>query len=390
MNYKVLLIFVLNSFSVSLSEIKGIFEDNIDVFRNLINDPVALEVESNCESYKYSVECIYAVDAALSKYKPANPENLDDLAQSYNILVSKWLFYKGDITYYGIQNDKPDILNGLKLFIISSYTTNANAQYKLFLLLETNIISFYYKRLQQDVENSPILTHILREKRYLSNFEYHDEYEKLSVSNYLLYSSALKKDQSAINAQGYRFLKGYGIKKNCESAMTYYKESSYEAVSFYYKQNRPNYYEKLNICSSEYIGFKYSGTEVVDMNQVVEYYRIEANKGMIFNINVLGQKYLFGQGIEQNFDESRYFFEKGAQLNDTTSMFYLGELYLNGWGVEQDYEKALDLYTRCEELKYTKALNSIGYMYYFGLGVPKNIRRAYDYFLSKLYYFYSI
>lgn len=384
MNSKILLIYVFNSICYILTKNSKFYEDDQTLYEGIINDQVTLDVESNCESYKYNIECNDALDIAISKYMPANPENSDEITLNYNKLVSKWLFFKGDIIYYGLINDKPDILGGLKLFIISSYIGNAQAQYKMFLLLETNIISFYYKKLQQDVENSPILSYILKEKKFLNNFDYHDEYEKLSLSNYLLYSSALQKDQSAINAQGYRFLKGYGIKKNCESAMAYYKESSYEAVSFYHKQNKPNYYEKLNICSSEYIGFKYSGTEVVDMNQVVEYYRIEANKGMIFHINILGQKYLFGQGIEQNFEESRYFFEKGAQLNDTTSMFYLGELYLNGWGVEQDYVKALELYTRCEELKFTKALNSIGYMYYFGLGVPKNIKRAYDYFLSKL------
>jgi len=98
---------------------------------------------------------------------------------------------------------------------------------------------------------------------------------------------------------------------------------------------RPNYYEKVSIASFEYVGHKYSAENQMDISDVIDYFKVEAANGNIQYIQQLGQRYLYGQGIAQDFDQSFYYFDIGSKLNDSLSIFYLGELYLNGWGTEK-------------------------------------------------------
>jgi len=98
---------------------------------------------------------------------------------------------------------------------------------------------------------------------------------------------------------------------------------------------KPNYYEKINLASLEYIGHKLAPENQIDITDIIDYFKVEAKLGNIKFIQQLGQRFLYGQGIKQDFAQALYFFEKGMKLNDPTCMFYLGELYLNGWGVEK-------------------------------------------------------
>ena len=282
----------------------------------------------------------------------------------------------------------------------------------------TTIILNKYDNYDNSIYINNMLNYILLKNNFLNNFEFdsnpyytssdktnennENEYqevlesngddnidlEKNSIANLMLYNSAIYKDISALSTLGYKYFKGYGAELNCEASKKYYSEAAYNIISYYHRHNKPNYYEKSNLCANEYVGYKFSSTEggsSSDISHVIEYFKMEANKGMISHINHLGQRYLYGQGVEQDFKESLYYFKKGAELNDTTSIFYLGEQFLHGYGVEKNYTKALELFSKCEKLGYYKALNSLGFMHYYGYGVDKNIKVAYDYIISKKY-----
>ena len=101
-------------------------------------------------------------------------------------------------------------------------------------------------------------------------------------------------------------------------------------------RHKPNYYEKINIATYEYAGFKFqANNDNLDIDHIIDYLKVEAHNGQINYIQQLGQRYLYGQGIPQDFDKAFYYYSMGARLNDTTCMFYLAELYLNGWGVDK-------------------------------------------------------
>ena len=100
---------------------------------------------------------------------------------------------------------------------------------------------------------------------------------------------------------------------------------------------KPNYYEKINLATLEYIGHKLAPENQIDISDIIDYFKVEAALGNIKFIQQLGKRFLYGQGIRQDFSQAYYFFNMGRKMNDPTCMFYLGELYLNGWGVEKVY-----------------------------------------------------
>lgn len=338
---------------------------------------------SKCKLYDYDEDCLYFLNSFIEKYPIINPniKRLSEKAINYNKYLSELIYVKGNIEYLGLLTNKPNILSGIIHFIISGFIGNTDSLYKLYVLIESNIYSFYYSKLQVKISEMTILKYILVEKNYLNNFNFQDLNEKQNIANTLLYTSSLYKNINSLNALGHKYLKGHGVQKDCQVGKKYYKESSFMTIDYYMKVNKPIYFEKQNIAFGEYFGYRYSTNEVtLDISQSLDYYKIEAGKGSIHHINHLGQRYYYGQGVEQNYNEAFNYYSQGTFMNDTTSMFYLGEMYLNGWGCNKDYGKAFSLFERCIRGSYTKAYNSLGYMYYFGLGLEKNVKKAYDYF----------
>ena len=95
-----------------------------------------------------------------------------------------------------------------------------------------------------------------------------------------------------------------------------------------------NYYEIINLAQFEYIGNKFS-SEVMDIEDIIDYFKVEAQNGQVTYIQQLGQRYLYGQGINQDFKEAFSYFELGSRYNDSMCQYYLGEMLLNGWGIDK-------------------------------------------------------
>jgi TPR repeat protein len=314
----------------------------------------------------------------------------------YNNNLSDFYFYAGMSEYYGIIKKKSDLANGFAKFVISAYHGNSKALYELFVILESNIynIIFHLKQFKSLLQNDILLKYISGSEFY-ENFKFESDYEKNSIALVFLYTSAILKYPPALNTLAYKFYTGDGVEKSCDTSLKYYKEVSILNVQKIASRKKPNHYEKVNLVAYEYAGFLQS-KENMNVNAIIDYLKVEASNGHTNVMQQLGQKFLFGQGIDQNFQESFNYFKLGYLHNDTLCTYYLGEHYLNGWGVEPNYSEAMILFNRAVVQQYdpnankdknnkqyvAKALNSIGYIYYHGLGVEKNIKRAYDYFKS--------
>lgn len=62
----------------------------------------------------------------------------------------------------------------------------------------------------------------------------------------------------------------------------------------------------------------------------------------------LGSRYLRGEGVEQNFEYAKKFFQAGVHLGDDFSATGLGLMYMEGLGVEKDEKKAIELFKSSE------------------------------------------
>lgn len=367
------------------------------------------DVEYFLQSYnktEYDHLCSKYIESCqkfLNQYKIKFYENFDNNeleANQYNVIkyneyMADLLYKVSEFKYYGTFTESPNVKEGIKGFIISSFFGNSFAHYKLSLLLENNIISIFYSQIQSDIKledfekgiepylhkEDLLLSYVLLYKNYLNNFDFKDNLEKNSLALTLLYLSSQKNSYAKL-ALGNKYYRGIGVQKNLDIATNYYREEAYNTVEYHNKINRPNYIEKINLISKEYMSFKYSSKEVGSVDDIIEYYKLEAKKGLISYILNLGKRYLFGQDVEQDFEQAHYYFEYGASLNDTNCKYFLGELYLNGWGVETNYTKAYDIFF--DTISFAKSANSLGYMYYYGYGVEKDINRAYELFQSKL------
>ena len=254
----------------------------------------------------------------------------------YNNFLALAHFYYGEIEYFGLINKKPNLLQGFRHYLISSYFGNPQSLYKLYILFESNIISIILASKDFDKQfqdKSSILSYI-RTTNFFNYFNYNDEYERKSISTFFLYTSSLGNFKSALTTLAYKYYKGYGVQFSCDNAQNYYKASSYQIVKDIYNRKRPSYYEKVSLEQYEYIGNKFT-TDTFEIDEIIDYFKVEAENGHVNYIQQLGQRYLYGQGVNQDFKQALYYFNIGKTKNDSSSTYYLGEMFLNGWGVEK-------------------------------------------------------
>lgn len=77
----------------------------------------------------------------------------------------------------------------------------------------------------------------------------------------------------------------------------------------------------------------------------------------------IGRMYMRGEGVEQNFDRARFWFERGAGLKDPQSHYGLGLLYLHGYGVKADTVVAIEHFKTASAMDYSAAQVQLGYLY---------------------------
>ena len=71
-----------------------------------------------------------------------------------------------------------------------------------------------------------------------------------------------------------------------------------------------------------------------------------ANNGDAEAQHKLGLLYYVGQGVPQDYQEARKWFEKAAAQNNVDGQYSLGFLYSKGQGVPQDYQEARKWYEK--------------------------------------------
>ncbi len=90
----------------------------------------------------------------------------------------------------------------------------------------------------------------------------------------------------------------------------------------------------------------------------------------------LGRIFAKGEGVPQNLELGRTFFERAAKSGDAEAMDNLGFLYENGFGVLQDAGKAAEWYRQAAQAGSADAMGRLGVLYHDGRGVPKDLNQC--------------
>ncbi len=88
----------------------------------------------------------------------------------------------------------------------------------------------------------------------------------------------------------------------------------------------------------------------VDRREALVVCRPLAEQGVSHAQNVLGEIYMYGEGIPRDFDEAAKWFRRAAEQHHRRAQFMLGVLYWSGDGVPQDYNKAMKWFRLADEV----------------------------------------
>ena len=73
-----------------------------------------------------------------------------------------------------------------------------------------------------------------------------------------------------------------------------------------------------------------------DPNLAIQWYKQAAEQGLVAAQHNIGRSYNFGTGVEQDFAEAERWYRKAAEQGHTDAMFFLGTLYSNNHGMQAD------------------------------------------------------
>ncbi|GMH14097.1 hypothetical protein Nepgr_015938 [Nepenthes gracilis] len=112
--------------------------------------------------------------------------------------------------------------------------------------------------------------------------------------------------------------------------------------------------------------------------QILEYQAQKGNAGAMYKVGIF---YYYGlRGLRWDPAKAFSWFLKAAEKGEPRSMELLGEIYVRGTGVERNYTKALEWLKLAAKQQLYSAYNGIGYLYVKGYGTEKNSSKAKEFF----------
>lgn len=178
---------------------------------------------------------------------------------------------------------------------------------------------------------------------------------------------ARKGDNYARRRLGYMYENGIGVKRRYEIAIQYYQEAAAHGDA------------EAQFCLAHM--YEEGNGVFKDIETAIYWYkRIGKNDFAIYSFGKagfkLGQLYISGIEVEQNYKKAIKWFKKAAECFDTNSMAYLGHIYEVGEGVDIDYKEAVSWYQKAAKRSNCVAQYHLGLMYESGKGVCQNEQEA--------------
>ena len=391
------------------SEIKNKENDN----NKYLNEKITINF-INCDKYcsKFESTCplIYNEIIPLATEYILDNKIIESKTNEIPFEFPKAFFYKGIYEYYGIASDSssPNLEVGLLNLIIASYFGNQEANYRLYILYESDLISHIINtdKFKGFLEKDKVLK-LISETEFWKNFDFFYKYPDTNSTNEdirhnlqnqigynFLYMSILKKYNPAIMVGGLKYALGVGVEKKCEIATQFLKEVSFQNIAG--KINNPDMkgnfvFSRFRLELYEHIENIYKkDNQLTTLESLYEIYNLLKDDKDISKkkevINEIGIRYFYGIGVEKDYKQAKEWFEYGTNYNIGQCYAFLGEIYLHGFGLKKeeiDYKKANTLFNQAIiNGEQAMGYSGLGYIYYYGLGVKKDKREAYNYFLK--------
>ncbi|EDV53970.1 protein sel-1 homolog 1 [Drosophila erecta] len=196
--------------------------------------------------------------------------------------------------------------------------------------------------------------------------------QPLALIHYNL--AALGDNTLAQMAMGYRYLYGINVPISCEKALVQYKRVAKKVASQITFANGPVVHRVRLLDDLENPGSP--ETEIVD------YYKLLADKGDIQSQVGLGQLYYQGGKVtQQDHQKALEYFTKAATAGNAVGFAFLGKLYLEGSDqIKADNDAAFKYFSKASEMGDPVGQSGLGLMYLNGLGVPRDSIKALSYF----------
>lgn len=293
------------------------------------------------------------------------------------------LFLLAELNFFGYYNHPRDLSDAFNFYqLLATTDGNTTAQYMLALFYSSGI----------------------------GNIVPHNQAKAL-----LYYTLAAKRGNiKAQMAIGYRHQSGIGTIKDCETALSYYKEVADKSIEWY-RTGPPGgqswvheswrisdeeggiYGEGASASSAGLNALRRSlhSNENADISDVIEYLDLMSQKGDLKASFNLGRIYYEGQrGLEKNFDIAlKYFFlaasrywkrdgraadgtKNGADKTAAEAAGFIGRMYLRGDGVVQNFDKAKAWFERGKSHGDAQSQWGLGLMLLNGHGVRRNVKLA--------------
>jgi serine/threonine protein kinase len=112
------------------------------------------------------------------------------------------------------------------------------------------------------------------------------------------------------------------------------------------------------------------------LEEAMTLYRQSAQMGEPRAMEALGEIFLEGKGVAENYAEASAWFRKAADGGNLTAMLYLGYLYQSGVGVAQNYASAIYWFGKAADAGNPAGMFDLGMMYENGQGVAVNLDKA--------------
>ena|SRR5579872_1307775 len=116
----------------------------------------------------------------------------------------------------------------------------------------------------------------------------------------------------------------------------------------------------------------------IDITKAVDSYKLAADHGNSFALNVLGNYYENGEIVKQDYKIAFECYQKAADHNNADGMYNLARCYDYGIHVETNKEYAFKLYTDAATLRHKLAMHNAAMCYYLGNGVKIDHVKAYE------------
>ena len=224
---------------------------------------------------------------------------------------------------------------------------------------------------------------------YLENGNYYSAFQTLARFNYMV-------DKDGYRKLGYCYEMGYGTKVDVEKAREFYLKAfeledhlaGYNLAVSYIKEER--YQDAI-----PYLCFGVYKSHIPSIKSLANLYLKGLGVGQSSEIAInlfkkaidLGDKHLFdvvGKIYYQNsdFKNAVTYFQKGANIFDSESIYHLGICYAKGQGVGRDFKKAIYYYEISANHNHLKSIYNLAMHYQKGLGVRNDLKKANDLLLK--------